>query len=340
MTTSATLGQLAVHQGLIEASALRELSDQLRASSQQGEPTSMARLLIASGLEPEAVRAVLACGLALDAVACDGCATPIPQSELNDRSESPCPQCGCMVLGFRAFAPDEVAGAVPRRVTAKMPGKTPEAPLARATTDRYPHVLSLPKDEAPPEDDSELGETGAYARLIPLPPADQGGPSRESGARPTPSVAEERFEELIAEPVDAEWLSQAPAGLGMFRSGEGDFGGATLSPDELAKIKREVEQEEQQEAAAAAGSAGTRRLGDAEQARLLRGEVAPSEPEAPDGTLLLAPGQVAEVLNRPAPADETNPAKGSGPPAWVLVVILLVLIGVLAVGVALLLESK
>lgn len=200
MNDAASLGQLAVHQGLITVAELRQLADELRALALRREPTSLARLLIGRGLPAEGVRGVLAQGTDFQSVACDACGELIPQAELGERSERACPRCGSMVLGFRAFAPQ---GAPPR-----------------STTDRYPVVLPIPE-----ECDPKGQETNAYGTVLPIPEAPVVNPQEIAS----------RFEDLLSKPVSAEWLAGAPQGLGVFQSGDGELGGVTLGPSQLSE---------------------------------------------------------------------------------------------------------
>ena len=308
MSDAASLGQLAVHQGLITVAELRQLADELRALALRREPTSLARLLIGRGLPLEGVRGVLAHGTSFSSVACDACGELIPQAQLGERSEQPCPRCGSMVLGFRAFAP-------------------PGAPTRRATTDRYPVVLPIPA-----ECDPKGQETNAYGTVLPLPEA------------PVVNAQEaaSRFEDLLSKPVSAEWLAGAPQGLGVFQSSDGELGGVTMGPNDLtgamvdlaaevhgarAALKESQARDAQAKGAQAKAESDSAAAADADS---------DSETPVAEMTRQLSPDEVAEVLSAPPPQPAPTRKRRSRAP---LVIVLLLLLGLIAGGVALLLNS-
>ena len=293
MNDAASLGQLAVHQGLISVAELRQLADELRALALRREATSLARLLIGRGLDPEEVRGVLAQGTSFAAVACDACGELVPQDDLDERREQACPRCGSLLLGFRAFAP-------------------PGAPAQRSTTDRYPVVLPIPE-----ECDPKGQDTNAYGTVLPLPEAPVVNDQE----------AASRFEDLLSKPVSAEWLAEAPQGLGVFQSGDGELGGVTLGPSELTDamvdLAAEVQGARAARAASATSSAGPRSGGPSAQA----------EPPVAEMTRQLSPDELAQVLATPPPSPRRRRSRAP------LVIVLLLLLGLIAGGIALLLQS-
>ncbi|MGE0712916.1 MAG: hypothetical protein AB7N76_11530 [Planctomycetota bacterium] len=363
MTSAASLGQLAVHRKLIDTGELRALSEELRRAVTEGRPSSMARLLIAHGISSDEVRATLACGLGLQSVCCDACATPQENQTLTQRVEVPCPRCGSLLMGFSAFAPSD------------------RVPVARESgvTARYPHVLPLPSGQDPND------ETNAFGIVLPTPPPrDPRPPTGRLGEAVAQGEAAARFQDLVSRGVSGDrldaWLAAAPQGLGTFTSGEGDLGGVTLSPGELANLRREDLEgqgppaEAQQPSgrsgrtkklarrgqagqdgngaaspAAAPGAERTLEMGDADVARVLA--QGPPEDEETDGgaTAFLDPNQVQAVLDMPAPREVTKrldpgelaQALGEPKPRRLLplVLVLLVLLGLIAGGVALLFDA-
>jgi hypothetical protein len=367
VTQQASLGQLAVHRGLLHSSELRELSDLLREAVANQQPTSMARLMITRGFRAELVRETLAFGHAMDSVCCDACAQPAPMDTLSQRDERPCASCGCLLLGFRAFAPPVETLAPPQ--------------LARLTgiTARYAQVLPLPESTSRP------GKTTTFDKVI-VPPSESGRTKRLG-----PEETDTEFENLLARPVDAAWLDQAPKGLGIFTSGEGDLGGRTLGAEDLAQARNAESEEFSLDAETITGPepiapkrtmmmptateaeadpprrGGTKKMtspdADPVVERTMELEYSPPAPPAvaPEmkgtieldsgraaaiagvdspGTARMNPKQVDEVLNRDVPWPEIGENKTKGPRVLPLVVGLVLVVGLIAVGVVVLLKNQ
>lgn len=151
---SASLGQLAVHYGLLSPAEHSALVDDLRASAQAGAPDSCARRLIRRGIAQRAVLHLLTLGAELGAVLCDGCGEAVPQGELSRREAYPCPRCGCLLFGFRAFLgePREVGGdSEDTDLLPHVPDPSGTgSPRESRDTDRYDMVLPLPGEGLEP----------------------------------------------------------------------------------------------------------------------------------------------------------------------------------------------
>jgi serine/threonine protein kinase len=107
--SAVSLGQLAVRSSVITRTEYVDLSRRLREHAEAGDPVSFGRLLLQSGISGEALGLILSQGARASAVRCDGCGRAMPQAELAERGEVPCPGCGTLLLGFRAY----VAGPQP-----------------------------------------------------------------------------------------------------------------------------------------------------------------------------------------------------------------------------------
>ena len=142
---SASLGQLALHYGLLSPTEHEGIVSQLRAAAVAREPDSFVRRLLRRGVAKQAVEHLLTLGASLGAVLCDACGEAVPQGELARRRPYPCPRCRTQLFGFRAFA----VGAT--QVEPDSADSEDTEPLAEASsgrpsseTDRYDMILPLP----------------------------------------------------------------------------------------------------------------------------------------------------------------------------------------------------
>ncbi|MEZ6189206.1 MAG: hypothetical protein R3F62_29920 [Planctomycetota bacterium] len=144
---SASLGQLALHYGLVSPEEHTAAVTALREAAKRGEPDSYARRLIRRGVAQRAVQHLLGLGAHLGAVLCDACGDALAQGELPRRRAYPCRRCGSLVLGFRAFLEDGARSPEDSEETAPLPFIPPPRPSSE--TDRYDMVLPLPDELEP-----------------------------------------------------------------------------------------------------------------------------------------------------------------------------------------------
>ncbi|MBX3468431.1 MAG: hypothetical protein KF878_16285 [Planctomycetes bacterium] len=311
-----SLGQLAVAHGVISAAQRDQLGVDLLRRATAKRPTSMARLLVQGGLTAPAVQAILARGAGARAVRCDACELAIPQATLARRQEHPCPRCGCLVLGFAAYAggplhqsqpapsaPPRQEPALPPDDTERWQGVLPlpgaEARVS-ASTDRWPGVLPLPTASPPPAD---VERTMAFGEVFLLPGG--GAPRSED------EVADEMHTLL------------APQGFAALAAAEGDPGagpgsgsdllpgfdpGAVTAPmnrDEIAATLRKGPPPSRPPASSAAS---------ASPAASTTPQEAPPALPTPLAELTITPGYALPPLES-APAPATAPAPVARPTA-------------------------
>lgn len=184
---SASLGQLALHYGLVSPSEHEGIVSQLRAAAVARAPDSFARRLLRRGVAQQAVEHLLTLGASLGAVLCDACGEAVPQGELARRRPYPCPRCETLLFGFRAFAhganqvePDSADS----EDTEPLPDVSPERPSR--DTDRYDMVLPLPGQpqlapgagraafaETLRQRDPDMNQTVGFAAVFALPAEDE-----------------------------------------------------------------------------------------------------------------------------------------------------------------------
>jgi serine/threonine protein kinase len=101
---SGSLGQLAVHQGLIPEVDCKRLCLYVAHQAKAGKPISLGHLLLKGGISASQLCELLGTGADLECVACDACSTQIAQARITSRDEYPCPNCGALFFGFRPFS--------------------------------------------------------------------------------------------------------------------------------------------------------------------------------------------------------------------------------------------
>lgn len=184
---SASLGQLALHYGLVSPAEHEGIVSQLRAAAVARAPDSFARRLLRRGIAQQAVEHLLTLGAALGAVLCDACGEAVPQGELARRRPYPCPRCGTQLFGFRAFAVDanQVApDSADSEDTEPLPDASPARPSSE--TDRYDMILPLPGQpqlapgagraafaETLRQRDPDMNQTVGFAAVFALPAEDE-----------------------------------------------------------------------------------------------------------------------------------------------------------------------
>jgi serine/threonine protein kinase len=159
-TTSASLGQLAVHAGLISREQCQKLRRYQVQRTRQERPISLARMLLAAGVSARKLRRLMRKNAELEVVLCDSCGEGMSQRGFKTRQEVPC-SCGALVMPFRPFA----------RAKAKAPtnlGQTHDynqvLPIpGQPGTDRYDEVLVAPLD------DLEGGPTLHFREVLDIP---------------------------------------------------------------------------------------------------------------------------------------------------------------------------
>lgn len=158
--TSASLGQLAVHAGLISRDQCQKLRRYQCQRTRQERPISFARMLLAAGVSSRKLRRLLRKNADIDVVLCDSCGEGMSQKDLTTRQEIPCP-CGALVMPFRPFArkqakpPTNLGQTHDYNEVLPIPGKP--------GTDRYDEVLVAPLD------DLEAGPTMHFREVLDIP---------------------------------------------------------------------------------------------------------------------------------------------------------------------------
>ena len=176
MSAAATsLGELAVHYGLIPESGRAQLSRTLEAATRAGSPTSLAYLLIPRGT----LERVLAAGMAAASVVCDACGHPTPSPRFMAREAIPCGRCGTFLVGFAPYAteppptvdPDAAEDVGSRTMDfpqVLVPTPPAAQPLSDAETTAEFDLLTTPPDGTANPFES-LEEAGQTARRPPPP---------------------------------------------------------------------------------------------------------------------------------------------------------------------------
>lgn len=141
--TSASLGQLAVHAGLISREQCQKLRRYQHQRTRQQRPISFARMLLASGVSSRKLRRVMRKGAEFDSVLCDSCGEGLPATEMESRREYPC-ECGALVMPFRPFA--RAKAAPPENLNQTQDYKEVLPIPGGKSTDRYDEVLVTPLD--------------------------------------------------------------------------------------------------------------------------------------------------------------------------------------------------
>ncbi|HIE71896.1 MAG TPA: hypothetical protein EYP98_17890, partial [Planctomycetes bacterium] len=135
MSGSASLGQLAVRAGLLPEADRVRLCAVVAERATSPQPVSLGRLLLKGGMRGDRLCTLLASGVSLDEVLCDGCGAGTAQGRLTSRDEFACRDCGALFFGFAAFASRRLRAVAP---TASSTG----ADLGR--TVEFGGVLPLP----------------------------------------------------------------------------------------------------------------------------------------------------------------------------------------------------
>jgi len=195
--TSASLGQLAVHAGLISRDQCQKLRRYQGQRTRQERPISFARMLLAAGVSSRKLRRLMRKNAELEVVLCDSCGEGMSQADMTSRQEYPCP-CGALVMPFRPFAraktkpPTNLAQTQDYNQVLPIPGR----PGPKPGTDRYDDVLVAPLQELEGEPTlhfrevldvplrSETETLSAFRSLIASEGSGEPGPAVSSGRAP------------------------------------------------------------------------------------------------------------------------------------------------------------
>ncbi len=162
MSRSASLGQLAIHKGILPEVDCKRLCLYVAHQTRSGKPISLGHLLLRGGISGSELCDLLGSGAELECVCCDACGTEIAQARISSRDEYPCPSCGALLFGFAPFSNAPV--------NARVLSASAAATGALDRTVEFGGVLPLPGVTLGPALTAEAAQTTAAFADILQPP--------------------------------------------------------------------------------------------------------------------------------------------------------------------------